>query len=133
MADKSNQKFPKCELKDYVPADKFRTVLPNQRSIPMGITEVAVDIHLRKGTAKKLSFKVPWVGDLFGCLRGAKELKKLLATKNDIESVALTDCDDGFLLIFDTTDRGESVTFSVTQQEVINLLENCRRVPEQRE
>lgn len=121
-----------CTLSDYVPSEKFRTVLPKQRSVKLGISEIPVDIHLGSDTVSKLSFNVPWDGDVFGCLRDKEALKKSLKTGAQIMSVSLSDWDDKFLLIFNTEDIMETIAFYVTQQEVIDLLENCLRVPEQR-
>lgn len=131
MANKPYQRAQACALSDYVPSSLFRTILSSQRSIPIGITEIPAEIHMSHDTARKLSFKIPWDGDIFGCLRGKGELQAALGTKGDILSMTLTDLDDRFLLLFDTTNNTDSVAFVVSQQEVIALLENCRRVPEQ--
>ena len=121
-----------CTLSDYVPNQKFRTILPKQRTLSLGISEIPVDIHLSSSTIAKLSFPVPWDGDMFGCLRDKESLKKALKTNAQILSISLSDWDDKFLLIFNTEDIMETIAFYVTQEEVINLLENCLRVPEQR-
>lgn len=121
-----------CTLSDYVPSEKFRTVLPKQRSLSLGISEIPVDIHLGPNTVSKLSFPVPWDGDMFGCLRGKESLKKALKTNAQILSISLSDWDDKFLLIFNTEDVMETLAFYVTGEEVVSLLENCMRVPEQR-
>lgn len=121
-----------CKLSDYVPSEKFRTVLPKQRTLSLGISEIPADIHLGSDTISKLSFQVPWDGDMFGCLRDKESLKKALKTNAQIQSISLSDWDDKFLLIFNTEDVIETIAFYVTQEEVINLLENCLRVPEQR-
>lgn len=118
-------------LSDYIPADKFRTILPEHRHIEGGITEIPVEIHMKRPFAKKLSFNVEWDGILYGFVRGKKDITAKLGSMEKITRITLSDWDDKFQLLFEGTSETEEQPFFVTPAEVLDLIENCRRVPEQ--
>lgn len=118
-------------LADYISADKFRTILPKERELPTGVSEIPVEIELKKESKKLLSFPVPWDGELYGCLRDKKELQKKLGLDCKVISATIADWDDKFVVVFEAEDDQKSVAFYIRRDEVIALLENCRRVPEQ--
>ena len=119
-------------LSDYITPDKFRTIDESARSIPMGITEFAVELHLKNKTRKSLSFKTPWDGILYGCARSSAELKKKLNLESDIKIAYIVDWDDKFLFLLELENSAERPVVYVNSSDVINLLENCMRIPEQR-
>lgn len=118
-------------LSDYIPADKFRTILPEHRHMEGGITEIPVEIHMKRPFAKKLSFKTEWDGIIYGFVRGKKDIIARLGSMKKITRITLTDWDDKFQLLFEGTEQSEELPFFVTPDEVLDLIENCRRVPEQ--
>ena len=119
-------------LSDYITPKKFRTISESMRSIPMGVTEFAVEIHLKKKIKDKLSFKTPWDGIIYGCARGKQELKEKLNFEAEIKIVYIIDWDDRFLVLFELEDSAEKPVMYVDGSDVIYLLENCWRIPEQR-
>ena len=121
---------PTVTLSDYIPSKLFRTVLPEQRHTPCGISEVPIEIQIKEPFAKTLSFWVPWDGLLYGFVRRKKELLSKLGDVSAIKLISLEDWDDKFLLLFDCDKDGEK-PFFVSAESVRVLLENCRRVPEQ--
>lgn len=118
-------------LSDYIPADKFRTILSEYRHMEGGITEIPVEIHMKPPFAKTLSFDVGWDGIVYGYVRGKKELKEQLGEFSSLKLITLTDWDDRFMLLFEGIEENDEKPFFVTTDEVRALLENCRRVPEQ--
>lgn len=118
------------KLAEYIPAKLFRTILPEHRHYPCGITELPVEIQFKKEFAKTLSFKVPWDGIMYGFVRGKKDIALKLGN-TAIKHISLQDWDDRFLLLFEGEDKGDEIPFFVSHDDVRDLLENCRRVPEQ--
>lgn len=118
-----------CALSDFITPSKFRMVLFEQHNQPRGITEIPVEISLTKETAEKLSFKVSGDGILYGFAR----IKPLIKEKFGADSAKLyiNDWEVKFVLVFELGDETERA-FYVKQEEVINLIENCCRVPQQR-
>lgn len=121
----------KAVLRDYIPAERFRTIIPEYKIYPCGVSEIPAEIEIKRPFAETLSFFVEWDGVLYGFLRGKKELKALLPDFPEIKRVTLTDWDDHFLLLFEGEGENKEKPFTVTYDEVRELLESCRRSPEQ--
>ena len=119
-------------LDEYITPDKFRTIGDDMRHIPPGITEFAVEIHMKYELKSKLSFKTPWDGIIYGCARDKRALKEKLELKSDIKTAYLIDWDDKYLFLIEMENQGEFPVAYVPSKDIINLLENCMRVPEQR-
>lgn len=119
-------------LSDYITPDKFRTILPSQRDVPLGPTEIPVEINIKKETAKRLSFRIPWDGIIYACARGKEAMKEKLGIESDPGAATLSDWDDKFLLIFEQTNGKEGPVFNISTEDVIELLENCWRAPAHR-
>ncbi|MDY3929002.1 MAG: hypothetical protein SOZ34_06525 [Clostridia bacterium] len=119
-------------LSDYITPDKFRTISESMRSIPMGVTEFAVEIHLKKNVKNKLSFKTPWDGIIYGCAREKDDLKQKLNLESEIKVAYIMDWDDKFLVLLELKNSSERPVVYVHSEDVIYLLENCWRIPEQR-
>lgn len=92
---------PQVRLADYIPADKFRTILPECRHIGGGISEIAAEVQVSPKFAQKLSFNVPWDGLLYGFVRGRRELEAEVMGSKKIKTVFLQDWGDKFLLLFE--------------------------------
>ena len=118
-------------LSDYITPDKFRTIGSDMRDIPMGQTEFAVQIHLKKALRDSLSFKTPWDGIIYGCARDKRDLKKKLSIESDIRLAYIIDWDDKCLMLAELENSDEIPIMYFRSSEVRRLLENCRRAPEQ--
>lgn len=121
------------KLSDFITPDKFRTIDEGTRRIPMGVTEFAVEIQLKKNMRKKLSFKTPWDGIIYGCARSKQELKDKLGLESDIKMAYIVDWDDKFLIMLELSNSKEKPIVYVSGSDVAELLENCIRIPEQRD
>lgn len=119
-------------LYEYITPDKFRTIGNDMCHIPPGITEFAVEIHIKYELKSKLSFKTPWDGVIYGCARDKRDLKEKLGLKSDIKTAYLVDWDDKFLFLLELDNQKEIPVAYISNEDIINLLENCIRVPEQR-
>ncbi len=118
-------------LDEYITPYKFRTISEDMRSIPMGISEYAVEVHMKNPTKSKLSFKSPWDGIIYGCARDKRDVMNKLNTDSDIKTAYLTDWDDRFLFMIETQEKEYPIMY-VAIDDIINLLENCQRIPEQK-
>ena len=117
-------------LSDFITPDKFRTVSEQQRTL-MGFTEIAVEIQLKEHTRKLLSFTVPWDGELYGCVRDKKRLQEKLGFTSEISKVYIQDWDNRFLVLFEQANDVGYYAVYVPTEDVVYLLENCLRIPEQ--
>lgn len=118
-------------LDEYITPDKFRTIGDDMRHIPPGITEFAVEIHMKYKLKSKLSFKTPWDGIIYGCARDKKILNQKLELKSDIKTAYLMDWDDKYLFLLELENQQEYPVAYVHNNDIIKLLENCIRIPEQ--
>lgn len=123
-----NVKF--SSLDEYITPDKFRTIGDDMRHIPIGITEFAVEVHMKHKQKSRLSFKTPWDGIIYGCARDKKALKEKLDLKSDIKMAYLIDWDDKYLFLLELENQQECPVAYVPSEDIINLLENCLRIPE---
>lgn len=119
-------------LNEYITSDKFRTIGDDMRHIPLGITEFAVEIHMKHNLKSKLSFKVPWDGIIYGCARGKKNIAESLNLKSEIKTAFLIDWDDKYLFLLELENQDEVPVMYVNSTDILTLLENCSRIPEQR-
>ena len=122
-----------CSLDEYITPDKFRTIGDDMRHIPIGFTEFAVEIHMKNKLKNKLSFKTPWDGIIYGCARDKRVLKQKLGLKSDIKTAYLMDWDDRYLFLLELENRQEYPVAYVPNNDITELLENCIRIPEQRQ
>lgn len=118
-------------LSNYITSNITRTVLQAQSIETGGVTEMPIEFHLKKKSVSKLSFKVPWDGVLYGYVRGRRQMQEKLGLSDKITNVTIADWDDRFVLIFDTEKSTGAAAFYISGEDVLLLLENCRRVPEQ--
>lgn len=124
---------PLINLKEVLPPNHFRTVesFKNLKAP----SEFPVVIDMKTATKKQLSFSVSWDGILYAYARATDGLLKLAkkATISEISDVSasLNDWDDKFALIFEDKNKNE-YSYFVSKADVIDLLENCCRIPQQR-
>ncbi len=130
MAPKHYETMQDAPLLEYVTADTVRLVPEPLRNIYGGYTEVPLEIQLQSQTVKKLDFSVSWDGVLNGFVRGKELLRKKLGFTLPIQLVTISDWDEGFALIFETKSANQTAAFRVKEQDVLNVLKNCRRPPE---
>lgn len=133
MAPKHYDNMKDASLSEYITADTARLVTEPLRVISAGYSEIPLEIHLEPQTRKKLSFPVPWDGVLSGFVRGKEPLRQKLGFTLPLQSATLSDWDGGFVLIFETADADQTAAFRVTEQEVLDVLEHCRRPPDMAE
>lgn len=116
-----------ANLFDCLSISQTRIVPSDLRNVPAGYSEVPLVFHLKPGTVKKLSFKVPWGGVVYGFINSAPALKEKLGLGSKITDVTISDWDGRFMLIFETKNEKDSVAYNIEGKDVIKLLNECRR------
>ncbi|MCR4889460.1 MAG: hypothetical protein K5979_09840 [Ruminococcus sp.] len=129
MAKEHYSEAVKCKLSDIITPDVFRTILYEQSKLPLGITEIPVEITLKKEAADKLSFPIPSDGIIYGVARLRDTVKERYGSEN--AKLFINDWEHKGLAVFEL-DNDMEKAFYVEISEVIELLENCLRVPEHR-
>ena len=130
MAPKHYANMKDAPLSEYITVDTVRLVPESLRNISGGYTEIPLEIQLQSKTVEKLSFYVPWDGVLDGFVRDKELLRQKLGLTLPIQSVTISDWSEGFVLIFETANASQTAAFRINEQDVLYLLENCRRPPE---
>ncbi len=124
---------PAVRLEDYIPVKMFRTIHRTEADLPGGISEIKVVIDIERPLAKKLSFRTSSSGRIHGFVR-MNDLLKSINTKFDkgstVRRITINDWDDRALMVIEMENDSEQAFF-VSAKELINLLENCRRAPQQ--
>lgn len=124
---------PTVRLEDYIPVKMFRTIHRTEADLPGGISEIKVVIDIERPLAKKLSFRTSSSGRIHGFVR-MNDLLRSINTKQDrgstVRRITINDWDDKALMIIEM-DNDREQAFFVSTKELINLLENCRRAPQQ--
>ena len=124
---------PTVKLEDYIPVKMFRTVHRTEAELPGGITEIKVVVDIERPLAKKLSFKTSSSGRIHGLVR-MNELLKSVNTKVDngstVRRITLNDWGNRALMVIEMEDDSEKAFF-VPISQLIDLLENCRKAPQQ--
>ncbi|MGN0174010.1 MAG: hypothetical protein ACI39F_06180 [Acutalibacteraceae bacterium] len=130
----SRMKKPEISFKGILLPDHFRTV--GSFDYIKAPSEIPVVIEVKNDTKKKLDFKISWDGEIYAYARCTPEFLKL-SDKNDVSQIgdltaSLNDWDDKFALTFDNTDDNKEYSYFVSKEDVIYLLNNCCRIPEQK-
>jgi len=124
---------PTVKLEDYIPVKLFRTVHRTEAELPGGITEVKVIIDIEKPLARRLSFKTSSSGRIHGFVR-MNSLLKSLNTKADkgstIRRITVNDWGNKALMVIEMENDSE-LPYFVPISQLVELLENCRRAPQQ--
>lgn len=124
---------PTVKLEDYIPVKLFRTVHRTESDLPGGITEIKVIIDIERPLARKLSFRTSSSGRIHGFVR-MNALLKSINTKKDhsstVRRITINDWGNKALMVIEM-ENDEEIPFFVSTQDLINLLENCRRAPQQ--
>ncbi len=132
----ANERFHKreIELLKIIPPTHFRTV--ESFAMKKSTTEISVEIDLKDTFLQKLSFRAPWDGKMYAYARITKEFEKLCSeiniAANEIKLIYLEDWDTKFSLIIEGEDNNRELSFYVSSFEVLELLKNCCRIPEQK-
>lgn len=119
------------ELKDYFSAKTFRLV-PADVSTFGGITEVPVVINVHLEFSKKLNFNRSSLQTLFAFSQLSEKLIELNENRytrkgtRHLKSISLNDCGELFTMVIDFLDK-KSLLYSVKSEEVLDLLNNCRK------
>ncbi len=127
MAPKHYENMKEALLSELLTAELARLVPSSLRTLSGGYTEIPLEVRLRPETAEKLSYRIPWDGTLYGFVRGKEALRMRLGLPVPPESVTLSDRKGRFTLIFETEPAESTAAFSVSEAEVLALLEQCRR------
>ena len=114
-----------ANLFDCLKITQTRLVPTSLRNIHAGCSEVPLEFHLKPQTIKKLSFKVPWGGVVYGFVRPKNEIKERMGLASDITFVTVSDWDGRFVLIFETVNEADAVAYNVSEKDVLTLLEEC--------
>ena len=126
---------PSLDLLLCFPPDHFRTV--ESFELPHAPTETPVEIGLKDAFRSRLSFRTPWDGKLYGYARWTPAFRRLCellgVEAKGICKIYLEDWDDRFMFLM-MEDREESKEhgFCVAPDDVMQLLEDCCRIEEQR-
>lgn len=124
---------PTVKLEDYIPVKLFRTVHRTEADLPGGITEIKVIIDIERPLAKKLSFRTSSSGRIHGFVRMNALLKSIntkTAPGTTVRRITINDWGGKALMVIEM-ENDEEMPFFVSAQELIALLENCRKAPEQ--
>jgi len=127
---------PEILLGPYIPPSRFRTVSGfKMRRAP---SELRVELELGDVFMKKLRFPVPWDGKLYAYARPTPAFFSLCAehglSADNTTTLYFQDWETRFLLAIEKAgEKGRQVlTFFVSSAEVLNLLEHCCRIVEQK-
>lgn len=132
----TNDRFVKkhLDLKGLIPASHFRTIESFQ--MKKANSEIKVEIELKDDFMKELTFRVPWDGKLYAYYRTCEQFilycREADITVTDVNIIFLEDWDDKFSVIIETVDRTKELSFYVKKEDVKYLLENCCRIPSQK-
>ena len=119
-----------ANLFDCLSISQTRIVPSNLRNVPAGYSEVPLVFHLKPETVKKLTFRVPWGGIIYGFVNSASRLREKLGFNSAITDITVSDWDGRFVLIFETENEADSAAFNVEEADVIKLLSECRKPAE---
>lgn len=132
--DKTYAGAKTAALADYIPAELFRTVHRTEADLPGGITEIKVVIDIEKPLAQKLSFKTSSSGLVYGFVRKNELLRSLdlrTSPADTIKEITLNDWGSKVLMVIAFQKQGVELPLFVSTQDLIYLLEHCRKVPQQ--
>lgn len=127
MIDKRFKNIKDADLFDCLDIRKTRLVPTSLRYVNAGYSEAPLEFHLKPETAKKLPFKVPWGGVVYGFVHSKKEIKERLGIKSNITGVTLSDWDGRFVLIFETENEVDTAAYNVSESDVLKLLNECNK------
>lgn len=131
MAVNHYDNLSEIRLEDYISPMHFRTILPQQLELIHGFEEVITEVNLNNEFRNLLSFTVPWDGKLYAYTTLKDNLKDLQIRFGEIKKIVINDWDDKFIFILEFDNDENEQAFLVKSSEVVSLLENCLRVPEQ--
>lgn len=127
---------PQIALENYLTPYRFRTV--SSFRMQRAPSELRAELELGDAFMQKLSFRVPWDGKLYAYATPRKAFFTLCAenafTPSRDTTLYFQDWDTKFLLAIENSmaDRRQILTFFLSPGDVLSLLENCCRIPEQK-
>ncbi|MCH4239557.1 MAG: hypothetical protein LKF71_04745 [Oscillospiraceae bacterium] len=121
-----NAEFVKLE--DFIPVNRFRTVLPEMLSIPCGIGEIPVEVDVMQAFAVQLPQEISADGiTIYGFVRPNDALKQRFGTalteNHKTCRITISDWENRFLFLCET--GVQEIPAFVNSTEVQNLLTNC--------
>lgn len=125
MSGEHFKNMKNANLFDCLRIEQVRLVPTSLRNINAGFSEVPLEFHLKPETVKKLSFKVPWGGVVYGFVHPKTEIKERLGLKSDITCVTISDWDGRFVLIFETENEADAAAYNVSENDVLKLINEC--------
>lgn len=113
----------------------FRTV--ESLAMQKSPREIAVKLELKDAFRGELSFPVAWDGILYGFALGKAGMDEFRSAHGyDLPGsllLTLEDWDDVFCMTAEYgSDTKKETSYYVPREDVLSLLENCRRIPSQR-
>lgn len=132
MVNEHYSNMRNVSLFDFLSSECTRTIPSEVRDLPFGISEIPIEFNLKKAILKKLSFKTPQDGILYGYVKPKELIKKRLNIQSELKNITISEWDNVFVLVFETEKDSETIAFYINQDDVIKLLESCLRPPEQR-
>lgn len=119
-------------LKDYIPSNHFRTILPEAKTIPHGRNEISVTIEFSK---ESVFFKsvLPryFIGMMYvyGFVHDNENLSKIftgpMADEYKKRQISLYEWSEKFLIVFENGSKTLEKQFFVTVEDVWSLIRNC--------
>ncbi|MBZ4670883.1 MAG: hypothetical protein PWQ76_325 [Clostridiales bacterium] len=132
LKDRVYAEAPIVRLEDYIPADRFRTVMEAQLDIPPGYSETRVVIEIGKDSPNRKLFPEIFGYSMFvfGYVRENQNIKDVfegeMAKEYKNRKISLIDWNDKFLLLFENGTRTMERAFWVSVEDVKFLMEHCR-------
>ncbi len=123
---KHYDEIKECKLSDVFLTEHFRLVNYEDRDVPHGISELTVMLDLKKDVSKKLSYKIPWGGELYGFVRNKREIYKNIGN-DTVTKLTISDWGTHCIIVFEDDKGKEGPVFSVSKEEIVELLEKCMR------
>ncbi len=133
MAPTQFKDAKEVKLSEYIETSCFRTVLFDDYLMPCGVSEVRVEIEMKREFVASLSFPVNFNNKIFGFVRMNDKLREYSPKDKpkQIKVIYINEWDESFAMVIELVDDKEVALF-VSKEDVKNLLENCLRVPEQK-
>ncbi len=132
MIKHDHSDIPNIVLKEYIPSDRFRTILPELRAVPHGRPEISVVIEFSKESTffeTVLPRFYKGMMYIYGYAHDNEKIRAVftgaLADEYENRHISMYDWKDKFLVVFENGSKTAEKQFLVSSEEVWNLLRNC--------